>query len=251
MAGIKFAITIAFLLSAASLAGNWFLYENYQILTTERADWQAEEAQLQDRNKQIESQASQLTKEAERLRSQVKDYVNQRDQVRKELDQSRKEAGNLAKQIKEIEAEKETLNLELTEGQVVEKTVVQQAAKQPVAVVKTEPKEEKQPEEQPEEQKKEEIALPLTAPAPAPATKVLEDTRPNQVLSLNRQFNFAVVNMGLDDKVKIGDTLQVEQDGKLVARLQVEKLYENFSACAILEEIKPAQIKEGDLVRLA
>jgi len=248
MAGIKFAITFAFLLSAASLAGNWFLYENYQILTTERADWQGEEAQLQDRNTQLESQASQLTKEAERLRSQVKDYVNQRDQVRKELDQSRKEAGNLAKRIEEIKSEKEALDEQLTVGEITEKAIVQQAVKQPVAVVKPEPAEkEKAEEKEPEPLKIEAPALPL----PAPATKVLEDARPNQVLSVNRQFNFAVVNMGLDDKIKIGDTLQVEQDGKLVARLQVEKLYENFSACAILEEIKPAQIKEGDLVRLA
>ena len=96
------------------------------------------------------------------------------------------------------------------------------------------------------EEKDQAAALP-----PAPSVKPVEDARPQQVLTVNRQFNFVVVNMGLRDKVKIGDVLRVEQKGKLIGRIQVEKLYENFSACAIMEEVKPAQIHEGDLVRLA
>lgn len=97
-----------------------------------------------------------------------------------------------------------------------------------------------------EEAKKEEAK----APAKAPVIRPAEDTRPQQVLSVNRQFNFVVVNVGLRDKIKIGDVLRVEDKGKMIGKIQVEKLYDNFSACAIMEEIKPAQIHEGDLIRI-
>ena len=101
------------------------------------------------------------------------------------------------------------------------------------------------------------ISAPIPAPTVPPAPKKEKatgengDARPSQVLSVNRQFNFVVVNVGIRDHVKIGDTLRVEQGGKLIGRLAVEKLYENFSACTIIEEAKPSEIKEGDLVRFA
>lgn len=96
-----------------------------------------------------------------------------------------------------------------------------------------------------------------TPPPPAPAAvasplpTITTDQRPLQVLSVNRQFKFVVINAGMRSKLKLGDTLRVEQDGKRVGKIQIEKLYENFSACAIVEEIAPAQIREGDLVRIA
>lgn len=114
----------------------------------------------------------------------------------------------------------------------------------PKAKVKVEPKKElKKAETEKVEAKKDEAE---TAPVIRPA----EDTRPQQVLSVNRQFNFVVVNVGLRDKIKIGDVLRVEDKGKLIGKIQVEKLYDNFSACAIMEEIKPAQIHEGDPIHI-
>ena len=109
----------------------------------------------------------------------------------------------------------------------------------------------KEEKKAPAVQKKEEKKQEKSKAVPATASKPAEDTRPQQVLSVNRQFNFVVVNVGLRDRVKIGDVLRVEESGKQVGRVQVEKLYENFSACAIVEEMKPAQIREGDLVRVA
>jgi chromosome segregation ATPase len=234
MKGVKFAVSLAFLLSAGSLAGNWFLYDR---LTTEQDDWQTRQTEFEDAKKLAESQMSEFKKEAERLRTQVKDYVKQRDAAKKELDAARKEIGELNRHINELESEGDMLKQELNLGEVTDKAIVKEAAKQPVATREGE-------EEAPGEEVTEE------GEGAPPEPTVLEDARPNQVLSVNRQFNFVVVNMGLEDRIKIGDTLRVEEGGKLIGRVQVEKLYENFSACTIVEEIKPAQIKEGDLVRL-
>ncbi len=234
MKGVKFAIALAFLLSVASLVGNWFLFDR---LTTERDEWQTQQTELQDGKTLLESQMTQFKKEAERLRGQVKDYVKQRDLAKEELDRARQEVGELSKRINSMESEKDTLEQELSLGEVTDKAIVQEASKQPVAT---------KGESEESESAKEEAGEEAEAAQP----KVLEDARPNQVLSVNRQFNFVVVNMGIEDRLKIGDTLRVEQSGQLIGRVQVEKLYENFSACTIVDETKPAQIKEGDLVRL-
>jgi len=72
-----------------------------------------------------------------------------------------------------------------------------------------------------------------------------------QVMTLNRDFNFVVLNLGTRDGMKMGDRFQVLQNGKTIATVEVEKLYENFSAATILEEKKKSAIKEGDLIHRA
>jgi len=60
-----------------------------------------------------------------------------------------------------------------------------------------------------------------------------------------------VVNLGLRDNLRMGDKLIVERDGKTVAGVEVEKLYDNFAAATIVDTRKNGEIKEGDLVRKA
>jgi hypothetical protein len=46
----------------------------------------------------------------------------------------------------------------------------------------------------------------------------------------------------------MGDKLTVERDGKVVGTLEVQKLYDHFSAAAILQETKETPIREGDAI---
>lgn len=72
-----------------------------------------------------------------------------------------------------------------------------------------------------------------------------------KVMTVNRKFNFAIINLGMRDNVKIGDRFSVQKDGKIISNLQVEKLYDDFAAATIVEEEKDAPIAEGDLVLTA
>ncbi len=294
---IKLLTGAGFVLSLASLGGNWYLYEQYQAEKLNGQKLETNLIQLSEQSSSLKHQvaeAENLKVENERLRGQLKDYVKQRDDLKKEMDGVNGKAIELQKQIRKLEDEKKGLQKELDLAKAAENAVVQEANRlpavpntalpspsavpavaakpaevKPVAVEKTEKI--VQPPVVPEVSKKEEIKkqsfnlfgrkkeekpqevkpVAKEVPPAAAPVKAAEDARPRQVLTVNRQFNFVVVNMGLRNKVKIGDVLQVEQQGKLIARIQVEKLYENFSACAIMEEMKPAQIHEGDLVRLA
>lgn len=223
MKGLKLFVVFSFLLSVASLAGIGVLYQRLQETQALKEKLESNQVQLEQRSTQLESQAGQSAKfqqEVERLREQMKGYVSQRDAAKKEVEQVFKDMSVLRKKIKALEAEKGILTEEMTIGEETEKAIVREAVKVPVT--------------------------PSSAALAAAPTE-----RPHQVLSVNRQFQFVVVNVGLRNRLKIGDTLRVEESGKLIGRIQVEKLYETLSACRILVENEPFKIKEGDLVRVA
>jgi hypothetical protein len=88
-------------------------------------------------------------------------------------------------------------------------------------------------------------------PAPVQAKPVETPVRGKQVMTVNRKFNFVVINLGLKDGVKMGDRVVTERDGKPSGVAEVEKLYDSFSAATIVEERESGAIREGDAVRPA
>ncbi len=72
-----------------------------------------------------------------------------------------------------------------------------------------------------------------------------------KVLTVNRKFNFVVINQGLQDGLKMGDKLKVLKQGQDSATIQVEKLYDKFSAATLIEEDPKNQVVEGDEIRRA
>ena len=88
-----------------------------------------------------------------------------------------------------------------------------------------------------------EAAAPSAAPAAA--------TTGAKVLTVNRKFNFVVINQGLQEGLKMGDKLKVFKNGKENATVQIEKLYDRFSAATLLEEDPKLQVVEGDEIRKA
>lgn len=70
-----------------------------------------------------------------------------------------------------------------------------------------------------------------------------------KVLTVNRKFNFVVTNQGLQDGFKMGDKLKVFKQGKEIATVQIEKLYDRFSAATLISEDPKLQVVEGDEIR--
>lgn len=80
-------------------------------------------------------------------------------------------------------------------------------------------------------------------------TMVQETAKGPRVLTVNRKFNFVVVNLGIQDGLKMGDKLTAVSQGGSSVTLQVEKLYDKFCAATILEENPQRQVAEGDEIR--
>ncbi len=72
-----------------------------------------------------------------------------------------------------------------------------------------------------------------------------------KVLVVNREFKFVVVNLGERDGVRAGQFLELSRSGRPVARVQVERVYDNMAAANMLPEAMKMEIKEGDQVRLS
>ncbi len=68
-----------------------------------------------------------------------------------------------------------------------------------------------------------------------------------KVMIVNKEFNFAVINLGSKDKVKVGDEFLVYHAGKPIGDLKVEKVHEAMSAAGFAVELKDL-IRDNDKV---
>lgn len=68
-----------------------------------------------------------------------------------------------------------------------------------------------------------------------------------RIISVDRDNNFVVVNIGQANDLKTGDVLQVFRDGQAIGSVQVIQTRERIAACDITEEKSP--LRAGDLVK--
>lgn len=76
-----------------------------------------------------------------------------------------------------------------------------------------------------------------------------ESLQAGRVLLVNQKFNFVIINMGSKHGLKIGDSFLVTENAEKVVKIQVEKLYDDYSAAKITEVVgNRLLLKEGNLV---
>ncbi|MBI4323529.1 MAG: hypothetical protein HY596_04545 [Candidatus Omnitrophica bacterium] len=70
-----------------------------------------------------------------------------------------------------------------------------------------------------------------------------------QVIVVNREYDFIVVNLGSNQGLALGQEFQVVRGDQVLGKVKVEKVYEELSAAAILPNSNKDAIREGDAVR--
>ena len=85
------------------------------------------------------------------------------------------------------------------------------------------------------------VALPVSASSGG-ATQ-------GQVVVINREYDFIVMNLGKNHGLSIGQEFQVVRGSEVLGKVKVEKVYDELSAAAILPDSKKDAIREGDAVR--
>ncbi len=229
MTGIKFLITFSFFLSLAALAGAGILFNDLTVEKQQREVLELSQAQLRQKSEVFEKSSNQYKAAVEKIQTDLKAYSSEKTDLKKQLDDSRLQIEDLRTKIKTIQEKNKTIE-EVAGAKILETSAKTSLEFSPA-------------------QNTDAVGAP-SAPAPSGTNAVQpEAAKETKILSVNRKFNFAVVNIGLSQKVKIGDPLQVFRDGKAAARLQVEKLYEGFCAASIVQESKEFPVKEGDLVK--
>ncbi|MFA4983886.1 MAG: hypothetical protein WC559_01035 [Candidatus Omnitrophota bacterium] len=96
-----------------------------------------------------------------------------------------------------------------------------------------------------------------SASAPGEMTAAREEARPikknssipeGKVLVVNRDYNFAVINLGAKDGVRIDDIFTVYRGKKELGDIKIEKIHDSMSAGTFLTQQLKDKINEGDRV---
>lgn len=197
--------------------------------------------------KEMIQKKSELAETAGKL-EQYKADLEQQKSLRQELENSLKTAQDEGKQIKEqikiiqkqkAELEDKIKNMESGPGGVELGKVV--VAGEPVVIDNTAKGKVKAVNEKIN-------AAALKAEKTDKKTQALSaGILEGKVMIVNKEFNFAVINLGSKDKVEIGQEFRVSRDGKYIGDLKVEKVHESMSAAGFAAELKDL-IKEDDKI---
>lgn len=171
---------------------------------------------LEDRDNKI----THLTKNLEEAQAQQKEIAAQLSGLQTERDTIKQQLAELEK----AKGELETKVIELSQGPTVEldKVLVKGSDQAAMGGLASE----------------------------ASAAVVQANAAPSgQVMVVNREYDFIVMNLGKNHGLSIGQELQVVRGNEVLGKVKVEKVYDELSAAAILPESKKESIREGDTVR--
>lgn len=218
----KVIIVTGFILSLASVIGSGYLYNAISKEKRNREAIEASQVQIREKAGIMELDTAKSKSEILKLRQQLQTLSSQRNDFEKKLEQSRREILQLRSKLKDLEAksdaiEKAAIKVQAELGLDGASGVAASTA----------------------------AGTAVSAPAAPAAVKVF------QVLTVNRKFNFVVINLGLKDNAKIGDALQLQRNGNNIGQATIEKIYDNFAAATIVKENKDTPIQEGDKVSKA
>jgi len=71
-----------------------------------------------------------------------------------------------------------------------------------------------------------------------------------KVLVVNKDYNFAVINLGTKDDVEIGNIFSVYNGNKYIGAIKVDRVHDSMSAASFVSTDIKDKIKEGDRVVL-
>jgi predicted RNase H-like nuclease (RuvC/YqgF family) len=196
------------------------------------ADLARAKTQLDQLNQELA--ASRQVKET--LTKTIEDRQREIDRLNKDLSQIRTERSALAEQADTLKRQHDSMQAQLTQLEQAKAELeakVLELTGQPTVeldkVVVTGPESE---------------AAIGSAGGPSPVSLLQ-----GQVLVVNREYDFIVMNIGKNQGLQIGQEFQIVRGAEVLGRVKIEKIYDELSAAAILPESNKAAIREGDLVK--
>jgi len=250
---LRFAVLVGFVLSVGAALGSFSIFSSYQterqlrldsesrLIQTQDSAFSSEESsgQYRQRISTLESEVKKLKDEQRVLKDEVEVKSGLVEQLESDLNQKQSEIEALSEKVKNM---KPQAGMPFLDSQdFVEEEIAS-------VVSESSPGKFSPPVE----------SAPMPASYPvissaqtqtvssSSASETAGDTR---ILTVNRKFNFIVINIGLKDGLRMGDKVEVVQGDTQKALAQVEKIYDKFSAATLLSEDKGNPVHEGDTIR--
>jgi len=220
------------------------------IALAEKEDLKAQFEELQQSSSRIEEELSRVRKDFTAAQGELAKAVEARDalsrsvedreqeiaRVTKDLAQAQGESKQAAGQLSELQAERDTMkrqmaDLEKAKGDL-ESKVLELSNRPTVELDKV-------------MVSGESGAMDAGMPLSVSATT----GKQGEVVVINREYDFVVMNLGKNHGLTVGQEFQILRGSEVLGRVKVEKIYDELSAAAILPDSQKDAIKEGDLVK--
>jgi len=211
------------------------LDESKNTVSTLEAKAQDSLAQISALNSQLEEEKNRntvKTAEIEQLTAELEGQKESQAALGKKIEQAEKDAETMHAQLKELESKKTELDTKIKdlEGQL--KSPQSQGKQQGQAEGVELGKIVVNPETAIEKEK---------AKAPGPGLE-------GKVLVVNKDYNFAVINVGNKDAVEVGDIFSVYNGSKNIGMIKVDRVHDSMSAASFISSELKDKVKEGDKV---
>ena len=220
---VKIAIILSFIFSIAALITAFYLHQSMNAESRQRMALEASQVQFQEKAKSLENVINGYKEEIETLRKDVKEAQEDKIEIQTELQKSKTEIAAFKSKMNQLEDKARDIAVETVKK-------MNAVVARPLDVAS-------------------DIVSPVSALPSQPVTPI-SGGKKTQVMTVNRKFNFVVVNIGSKDNLQMGAPLAVIRNGQKVASLKVEKLYETFAAATIVNEPANTPIHEGDIVQV-
>ena len=256
--GLILLLVVFFVLSAAGLYlfqkernNNILLQEELsdiksRLVTTEKKLDKSNQTvtELEGRLTEAKAQISDINALLETEKSARQEAATKLDQLKSDLDaqkasrvslevkfnQAQEEAKQARAQLNDLESQKSELERKI--GELEQKTSGVELGKIIVS---------------PEQQN----AAPAKESSPKnanPASSSKSSGIDGKVLVVNKEYNFAVINMGSKDGISLGSEFSVYNGDKYLGDIKVEKLRDSMAAAGFVSEGLKDKISEGDKV---
>ncbi len=206
------------------------------------------QAKLQDSQTQIDSLAADVQKEKDakqqaltqidQLKSDLENQKEMRSTLEKKVSQSQEDVKKAQAQLKELEAKKTELEDRVKELESSSKETGSKSGGVELGKIIV------SPETSPD------ISQAQAAQASPQEKNTGASNLAGKILVINKDYNFAVINLGNKDGVTVGNVFSVYHKDKYLGDIKVEKVHDAMSAAGFVSSAVKNKFSEGDRVVL-
>ena len=221
----------------------------------ENDDLKARLEDTQQAKAKTEEELGRLRKEFSQTQEKLVKAIEAQETLSRSVEDREKEIGRLAKDLEQTRAQQKEVATQLSELQTERETMKGQLADLEKAKGELEVKVTELSGQPTVELDK---VLVTNAQAPtsatgsgsaAPSGEKAGTASSGQVMVVNREYDFIVMNLGKNQGLSVGQEFQIVRGNEVLGKVKVEKVYDELSAAAILPESRKDSIREGDTVR--
>ena len=229
--------------------------QELRVALAENDDLKARLDEAQQAKTKIDEELARLRKEFSETQQKLAKAIETQETLSRSIEDREKEIGRLTKDLEQTRTQNKEVATQLSELQTERETIKRQLTDLEKAKGELEAKV-TELSGQPTVELDKVLVTNAQAPAStaggsnvAPSGQSASTASSGQIMVVNREYDFIVMNLGKNHGLSVGQEFQIVRGNEVLGKVKVEKVYDELSAAAILPESRKDSIREGDTVR--